>query len=401
MRKAPMNEFPVEEYRTRIHGLTSRMRAAGLDGMMLSNKENTRYFCGLQSIIWSSKVSTPGILLINADGEMALIGSASAVETARHTSVVDDEWVLCYDRNHLPGVPATYPEAIADAFHRLGITSGKVGTEWGDSCYFHMQYHWYLELCSLLPNIQFQDASSILFSLRAIKSDAEILLLTEACRRNEAALDAAISRIVPGETTEQAAFRLYAEEAFHRHCENVQELSIRSTPQRMSLTHCPPSDQLIPSAMHSALFFSGGLYLHGYQSCTQLGAVVGAPTEQQERLFQCAVDTAQFACEQIRPGADTSSIFQSVHTYAAGLCEGDFYLSAQHLGGGLGLDPLEPPYLSAECPPVSLESGMVLQLYPCFGTPEAGYFPCSLLLTVTSHGCRPLSRIRQSLTLLR
>ena len=81
MRKSPMNEFSVEEYQARIDSLTQKIRESGLDAIMLSSKENTRYFCGLQSIIWSSKVSTPGILLVNADGEIALVGSASAAET--------------------------------------------------------------------------------------------------------------------------------------------------------------------------------------------------------------------------------------------------------------------------------------------------------------------------------
>lgn len=400
MRKAPMNEFPVEEFQSRIHALTEKMRAAGLDAVMLSNKENTRYFCGLQSIIWSSKVSTPGILLVNADGEMALIGSASAVETARHTSVVDDAWVLCYDRNQLPGVPSTYPDAIADAFRRLGVTGGKVGTELGDSCYLHMQYHWYLELCELLPGIQFQDASQIIFSLRSVKSEAEIRLLTDLCGLNEAALDAAAARVVPGQTTEQGFFRLYAEEAFRRHCENVPEFSIRSTAQRMPLEHCPPSGQTIQEAAHGALFLSGGLFSHGYQSYTERAMVVDSLTERQKSLFQCALETARFACEQIRPGADTAAVRKAITAYASGLREGAAYLSADHLGGGLGLDPLEPPYFSSASAPAVLHSGMVLCISPRFGTPELGYFPCALTLAVTEDGCRLLSSLQEDVFLL-
>ena len=93
----------------------------GLDGILLTSKENTRYFCGLQSIIWSSKVSTPGILMLNADGAYRVVGSASASETARYTGCVEDELVLHFNRNNLPGIPATYPDALVQGLAQLGL----------------------------------------------------------------------------------------------------------------------------------------------------------------------------------------------------------------------------------------------------------------------------------------
>lgn len=391
MRKAPMNEFSVEEYQGRIHALIGKMRRDGLDAIMLSSKENTRYFCGLQSIIWSSKVSTPGLLLVNADGEMALVGSASAAETARYTSAINDEQILWYDRNRVSGIPSTYPAAIADAFRRLGITKGKVGAEFGDSCYFQMQYHWYLDLCALLPGVTFQDASGIIFSLRSIKSPVEIQLLSDIHRQTEIAAAAAFRRISPGQTTEQEFSRLFLEEAFRGHCENAREPSVRSTPRRMSLEHCPASSEIIGKESGDILFVSGGVFTHGYHSYIERAAVTGKPSPLQEDLFQCAKDTALFACDQIRPGVDSGEVIRATNTHAARLSQANRYLSQNNLGGGLGLDPIEPPYLSKEHPPVMLQSGMVLYLSPRFGTPELGYFPCTLQIVVTDTGCRIIS----------
>lgn len=151
MRASPMAEFSVNEYAQRMEGLVRELRARGMDGALISSRENTRYFCGLQSIIWSSKVSTPGILLVNADGAHELIGSASSVETARYTSVIDDGAHSCFNRNGLPGVPATYPQAIAAAFRKLKLERGRVGMELGEGAYLQLQLQWFEQLAGLLP----------------------------------------------------------------------------------------------------------------------------------------------------------------------------------------------------------------------------------------------------------
>jgi len=391
-----MCEFSLEEYRARISGLTEQMRSAGLDGMMLSSKENTRYFCGLQSVIWPSKVSTPGILLVSADGETALIGSASAVETARHTSVLDDEDVFCYDRNCLPGTPSTYPDAIAAAFRRLGLSSGRVGAEFGETCYMHLQYHWYLDLCGQLPDIQFVDAGESIFRLRSVKSQAELDLLGDACRRNEESMRAALSAIVPGQTTERDVLRRFAGEAFHRHCEGIRELSVRFSEARLPLAACPAGDTLLEAVPHTPVFAGGGLLFHGYHAYWEHTAVVDMPSPRQQELFDYARRTAAYACRELCAGADLRDTLRKINNYAVSTPVGDAYQARRPLLAGIGLDPAEPPYPSSTgCTP--LREGNVIWLSPCFGTKTDGFFPCCVTLSVTSSGVRLLSSLPEAL----
>jgi len=387
-----MCEFPVEEFHARIAALLSKMREAGLDGIMLSSRENTRYFCGLQSIIWSSKVSTPGILIINADGKTALVGSASAVETARYTSVLENEDVFCYDRNGLPGIPATYPDAIAAAFQHLGLTSGKVGAELGQTCYLQLQYHWYLELCSQLPAVQFVDAGETIFSLRAVKSPAELEILSHACLQNDASIDYAVSSIVPGQTTERDVYRKFAEEAFRRHCENVAELSVRFAAGRLPLTGCPAGNTVIEPLPHAPLFIGGGLLFRGYYGHSERTAVLGSLTNRQQLFSDCARQTAEFACELLRAGADVPETVNKIRAYAASTAAGEAYMAEHTLGFGLGLDLAERPYLTKSALSTSrLREGMVLTLFPCFGNESDGLFVSSVTLFITSSQPRFLS----------
>lgn len=49
MQTSMMLEFPVDEYEARIAKLIAGMQKYGFDAVLLSSKENTRYFSGLQS----------------------------------------------------------------------------------------------------------------------------------------------------------------------------------------------------------------------------------------------------------------------------------------------------------------------------------------------------------------
>ncbi len=396
MKLSPMAELPLNEYENRIKRLTELMKEKSLDGMMISNRENTRYYSDLQSIIWSSKVSTPGILLVNADGETAMIGSASAVETARHTCVLDNEDVTCYNRNALPGIPATYPDAIAAAFRKLGIDKGSIGMEFGEGMYLQLQWHWYQELEALLPNARFVDAADIIMSHRMVKSAAERDLLRHVCQQNEAAIRFALENTTLGETTELEFFRLYAQEAFRSHCENVTNdlipLSVRFGSDRFALEGCPCGNTVISGRPNANLIVSGGLYTNGYYSNLLRTAFVGAMSEQQAAMQQVANEAAQLAIQNIRDGADIRTVTEQVDRFALASEAAGAYLSRGDLGFSVGLDLKEPPYLRraamrGEC----FKAGMVLSIQPRFGTPELGMFSACAEIAVTDTGAELLS----------
>lgn len=390
-----MAEFPVREYEDRLNGLVRRMRDAGLDGMLISNRENTRYYCGLQSIIWSSKVSTPGILLVNTDGKTALIGSASAVETARHTCVLDPEDVTCYNRNRLPGIPATYPDAIAVAVRDLGIDRGRIGMELGEGCYLQLQLHWFEELVRLLPNVEFVDAARLIFSQRAIKSEAEMHMLAHACEQNELSLKYAFEHVEPGAASEMDFFRLYAQEAFRRHCENVTndlaELSVRFGPQRCFHFGSPAGETAIERLPHAPLQVEGGLYTHGYYSNLSRTGVVGELTQEQRDLASAAAEAQALALSLIRDGADAAAVTDAVDRLALSTPVADAYLTQGALGFSVGLDLSEPPYVKKMARRgEAFRAGMVLSIAPRFGRRGCGVFGNSKTIAVTPEGCREL-----------
>lgn len=371
MRTSPMLEFPVEEFAQRIGRLTQSLKSAGLDGIMLTSKENTRYFSGLQSIIWSSKVSTPGILFVSADGNARMVGSASASETARYTGCVDDQYVTHFDRNGIPGIPSTYPDALIAAVRDLGLDHGKIGMELGGGCYFSLQLHWFdqvlagLDICPV-------DASDLVLAVRSRKSSAEIAVLREAHRMSTEGLRFAFSHTELGRTTEAEFYRLYAQEAFHQGCENILPMSVRFGAERAPYTDCPyREDVIIQDVPHAVLQVAGGLLQHGYYAKATGTGVVRALNDEQKRLTEACAQVHQYALEQLRPGIPVSQIIRQIDAFAAE--KNTNYLGC--VGDGIGLDIQEYPHL-AKMDQETLTPGMVLTFGVRFGNEEAGVF-CS------------------------
>lgn len=387
MRNAPMLEFPVSEFEHRISRLTAAMKQAGLDGILLTSKENTRYFCGLQSIIWSSKVSTPGILMLNADGAYRVVGSASASETARYTGCVEDELVLHFNRNNLPGIPATYPDALVQGLAQLGLCGKRVGMEYGAGCYLSLQLHWLDEVLEK-SRIQAVDVSVLVLQLRSIKSEAEVGELRRTAELNERSLRYAFEQTELGKTTEGDFFRLYAQEAFRGGCENVLPLSVRFGPKRFGYANCPYRDDVrIEDVPHRALLVSGGLFRRGYYADAVRTGIVRGMSETQKLLHEACAETHRFALRTARAGMPVRELCREVDAFARQCSGAGAYLGC--FGHGIGLDIREYPVLDSRSDAV-LESGMVINLEVQYGDSETGLFCSEEPVLIGENSAKPI-----------
>ena len=387
MRTSPMLEFPLQEFESRLERLTKGLKKAGLDGIMLTSKENTRYFSGLQSIIWSSKVSTPGILIVSADGKSRMVGSASASETAMYTSCIDEEDVKCFNRNFLSGIPGTYPDAIIESFHDLNLDHGRIGMEFGKGCYFHLQQHWFEEILGRM-SIQTVDASDLIWEIRSIKSEAEIALLKEVCLLNERSVDFAFRHTELNRTTEADFFRMYAQEAFRGACENVHPLSVRFGKNRFHYPNCPFSDGVVISAdPHAALLVSGGLFKKGYFADTVRTGIVMGLDQTQELLSKVSTDVQAYAVSKICPGVRISEVVETIDAYAESQ-QGFAYYGGCN-GHSIGLDIREYPLFNRKDDTI-LMPGMVISFEIAYGNADTGLFCNEIPVAVTETGCSVL-----------
>ena len=392
MRNSPMIEFPVEEFEWRLERLTKALKEANLDGIILTTKENTRYFSGLQSVIWSSKVSTPGLAIVTAAGGISMVGSASAVETIKFTGCVEDEDVYHFNRNGLPGIPFSYTDAVVDGIKRAGLDKGRVGMEFGDGFRLHLQIPWIEEIVKQLPEMEMSDASKLIWKCRSVKSAREIEKIRKIALINEECFETAFSRVKLNETTEMGLFRMFAEEAFKRHCEGVQPITMRFGKERFPYISCPPSDDvIIKNKPHDYIICDGSAFIEGnYYADMMCIGVVGELDEEQHALSDSAQQVLDYILENLHPGVVIDDLVRKTAAFAATTKAAKDYRSIDCIGHSVGLDIREFPVL-AEGEKSVLEENMVFCVEPQFGNSEKGIFCSESVVAITESGCQLLS----------
>ena len=214
MQTSMMLEFPVDEYEARIAKLIAGMQKYGFDAVLLSSKENTRYFSGLQSIVWDSKIAVPGLLVVTANGDMTIVSSTSNQPTVKVTSCLEPDRLLAYTRTKEPGFPDTFPKAIAYALEKFKVSGGRIGMEIGTGFRVSMSYADQKALFSLIPDAEIADAAQLLWEIRRVKSPREIEVMREVCRINVASYKKGFESIVCGKTTEEELYRIMCAESF-------------------------------------------------------------------------------------------------------------------------------------------------------------------------------------------
>ena len=94
MREPFMLSFPLEEYRKRLDKLIAIMHRDGVNAVIFTSDNNTFYFSSFQSIVWTSKVSTPGVVVVTDDGDMALCTTKGGVAGQTRQSLENIRHIL-------------------------------------------------------------------------------------------------------------------------------------------------------------------------------------------------------------------------------------------------------------------------------------------------------------------
>ena len=396
MQKSMMMEFSLEEYQSRMDKLVAGMQRRGMDAILLSSKEGTRYFAGLQSIVWDSKIAVPGLLVVTADGRSTIVSSTSNQPTVKVTSVLDPDTLIAYSRTNEPGFPDTFPKAVAYALEKFGVKSGRIGMEIGHGFRVSMSYADQKALFALIPDAQIVDAAELLWEIRRVKSPAEIEVMRKVCAINVAAYKKGFESIVCGKTTEEELYRTMAAESFLQGAEQMLPMGIRCGRERYPQGNCPPSKRVIGLTEGEMMLIDGGPCYMGYYSDIIRQAVTGKPSDRQQELYDIAVEGNNLGLSHIRAGVPAREICKLVDDfYSAKGC--DRYNRAKGwMGHGLGLDVHEMPTISMDCDTI-LEPGMVMALEPELFDPQLGVFGIEQNFVVTETGYELLTPAPQEL----
>ena len=396
MQTSMMLEFPVDEYEARIAKLIAGMQKYGFDAVLLSSKENTRYFSGLQSIVWDSKIAVPGLLVVTANGDMTIVSSTSNQPTVKVTSCLEPDRLLAYTRTKEPGFPDTFPKAIAYALEKFKVSGGRIGMEIGTGFRVSMSYADQKALFSLIPDAEIADAAQLLWEIRRVKSPREIEVMREVCRINVASYKKGFESIVCGKTTEEELYRIMCAESFLQGAENILPLGIRCGRERYPQGNCPPSNRVIGKEPGEMMLVDGGPCYKGYYSDIIRQAVSGKPTDRQQMMYDIAVEGNNLGLSVIKAGIPASEVCRIVDGFFSSKGMDPHNRCKGWMGHGVGLDVHELPTLSMDCD-VILEPGMVMALEPELFDAEIGVFGIEQNFVVTETGCELLTPAPQEL----
>jgi Xaa-Pro aminopeptidase len=370
----PGIRFGDEEHAARLARWTSAVADAGLDALVVSDERTTWHLTGFGTTAPLGSTARPRVLLLAADGSA--------------TFFVHESTARCVAEMLAPGIevrgyaPLAAPvEELAGALRAHGAQ--RVGADLGGGLAPRLAP---LDVAALERRAgrALEDASRLIWELRAVKSAAEVERIRRACQITTDAYAATFDAIRSG-MTEAAMGRLMLDRLRELGADDgwVNCVSGRGEYDRVDGV---PRER--PVSDGELVFFDAGAKVGGYWADFSRAGVVGQPSrhqeEQQERVWHatCA------GVDALRPGAKLAEVAGVLDAALAdqGIA---FNNKPGRYGHALGMEVTERPDVSGDDPGV-VKAGMVLTIEPAT-LDDAGIYHCEQDVLVTDAGPEILS----------
>lgn len=347
----PERGFPVSEFETRLAWAQSAMADLGVDGLFLTTEPEVRYFTGFLSRFWLSP-TRPWFLLVPATGKPVAIVPSIGRE--------------CFDATWLDDVrswesPKPEDEGVSLLASTIGEILGqnsRIGVPQGPETHLRMPIGDFHRLRKMLPGCEFVDATSVITSLRMIKSAAEIEKIAHACTMVSEVFEAFPGQLRLG-MSEIEIFRRFRIACLERGIDDVDYLVGGAGPGGYMDIISPPSPR--GALAGDILMLDTGAVFDGYFCDFDRNFAFGPVSSAAEKAYGVLLDAAQAGLEATRPGSTCAEIYHAMQR----VLDKDFPggSGVGRMGHGLGMQLTEWPSIMAtdETP---VQAGMVLTLEP-------------------------------------
>ena len=376
-------DFAPVEYHRRMDGLRQRMAESRMDAVLLTTEANHRYFTGHASHRWMHKY-TAIFALLPLEADPVLI-----VPPLEAGMCEEDSWIDAV-RTYPPARIRAGVGAITETVRSLQLEKATIGAELGGVLWMRMPFEDFGLLQQNLPDVDFVDASAMLWELRARKSPAEMDYIRRAVAITDEAFEAFFDQIRPG-MTENEAHRLLAVEHLSRGAESPGSITLSAhTPgvvrscDRGLRRH---TDRVLTQGeliAHDA----GGVY-HGYWSDTCRTFALGRAEPHHADAYRVVYACMQAAIETVRPGVPIADLVRASNATLAASGYAEHAATVTSIGHAMGLDIIEPPFIALEDETL-LQEGMVLTVEPSLYAFDA-YIMLEEDVVVTPDGYEVLS----------
>ena len=359
--------------RERRDSFIANLRRKRIDAAIVSDPRHVSYFTGY-STFWPRSTS----LLIMTNAESYLFLGESRLEEA---SMFDGQ-IHTFKDYELSRRMIAYGGFVAQELSkflkgkRILKGSRRIGLEdW------HMPYAYVQAVANASPRIRFTGVTDLIMSFRKTKGADELQYIRKATERLELAYAVAKAHIAPGKT-EVELCRDVMSDSILRH--GPFEFSRGDTwvsGERTVGRKGPPTVRMLREG--DGVILDLQAVANNYWADGARTYVVGAPTQQQERIFNILLEAKRNAEQFLRPGSACKDVYKAV---AVTIEKAGFSgLFPHHAGHGIGLEDQEGPFFipgSKE----RLEQGMVCTMEPGIYHPQVGGFRDEDIYIITGHG---------------
>ncbi len=380
-------QFSKKELQERIDLCQKKMKQENMVGMLVSSDQNVTYYANFRTPCRWNTFTRPTFLFIPQVGKPILYAQIMFANVAK-------EYAHCCTVKSFDSLLGPTTDELINIFSELNMTKGNLGFELGQEQRIGFQVDTFLKLQKELTEANFVDASSIIWSQRLIKSEAEITCIRRACQATSYAFDRLYENIKAGMTERDITIM-------------AQKFMLDGGAERPGfhiITSGPGGyDRICDSGRNRKLeegdflWLDMGAVYNGYWADFCRSGVVGKISKERSHTQNLIHEVTMEASELLKPGINIRDVAQACLDGMAkrGV---EIKFDCGRLGHGIGLNSTELPSVTLQDDLV-LEEGMVIALEPGLAT-DHGLYDIEEIFVVRKNGGECLSDSNRELNII-
>ncbi len=353
----------------KLQNLRKQFEEEELDAILISSPENRRYMSGF--------TGSAGWLLVSAD-DATLATDFRYIEQAGNQAPDFQIYRIQRGLGWLPEWTAEHN------VKRVGFESQDVTIS------VHQALLKAIEETENSNHPELVPTSGVVEKLRVYKDADELLLLTEAIRIADEAIDEVAPRIEPGVTEESIAWEL--EKAMReRGAEMISFDTIVGAGPNGALPHHRADETVVKP--NDAIVIDMGAKYQGYCSDLTRTVFVGEPDDKFRRIYDIVLKAQVAAEEQVTAGMTGKEVDAIAREIIADAGHGDDF--GHSLGHGVGLAVHEYPHVGPTAEEDVLEDGMVFTIEPGIYLPGWGGVRIEDIVVLEGGTARVISKAKK------
>ncbi|PKO21887.1 MAG: hypothetical protein CVU38_12300 [Chloroflexi bacterium HGW-Chloroflexi-1] len=385
-----ITEIPTSEFHERIRRVQAELAHRGLDALLTFGSEAEPQFVRYLSDHWPAFESAG--VLIPVEGEpILLIGPESLTYAQVRSKIPKIRQILEYRESSEPEYPGKPLDSFTSVFDE--VSGGKSVRRLGVVGYPITPVPVYEGIRAAMASGEIVRADDILIGMRMVKSANELVLLREAFRISEKAIEAVLNRIKPGMMEVEVVG--IAQEVLYRHGAEYEghPLYVLSGRNSANAIGRPTLKKLVEGEVIQLNF---GARYGGYSSSVGRPVLLGHMPADVRGLLQMGLDAANKTMELIKAGVEAHQVAQTVHDFITARGYGPNILYGPcH---GIGLMECEHPWMETNSEYV-LQENYTFQVDSFLYTPQYGA-RWEDGIRVTADGVEQLSTYRRELIVI-